>query len=301
MNKQITINVFADPMMGMHWEMYPSLRKLESRLNDQVKLNFIPIELVKNVYDLVDQRILQQYGKTVALNQYWAKLMEIYQEEEQIGGMPVIMGANDLHLFDQKHPNSKNLDLAYLAVSDLKPAAKNAFLYQLQFATVIEDQQTTDLNTLANLAAEFGIDKAEFKNLAQSKKLAAQLAQFQNLAAQLKIKQLPAFSIAYQGQVYVVKGIVDYANWLKILKQITGSDLKEDKPDLTAASLKEVLHKYPLISEVELKAIFNLQDMTALDKLMASLEQENKVEVVVHKGRRFFKKAGSSNANQSDA
>ncbi len=292
MNDKVIIDVFADPMMGMHWELYPSLRTLESRLGNQIKLNFIPIELVKNVYDLVDQRILNKYGKTVALNQYWAKLMEIYLEEEQISKMPVLMGANDLHLFDQKHTNSKNLDLAYLAAMQLKPKNKDNFLYQLQFATVIKDEQTTDTNVLADLAEKFGIDKNDFISLMQSQELENQLSQFQNLANQLKIDQLPAFSLEYHGKIYVVKGLVNYSNWLKILNQVTGHAMKEHKPDLTLNSLEEILAKYPMISEIELKAIFGLSDMTAFNKLLDYLVKENKVKVETHKAVRFLKKVG---------
>lgn len=292
MDEQVTINVFADPMMGMHWELYPSLRKLKSRLGKQIKLNFIPIELVKNVYNLTDKRVLAKYGKTVALDQYWAKLMEIYLQEEQISGMPILMGSNDLHLFDQKHISSKNLDLAYLAVAQLKPEVSNDFLYHMQFATVIEDKQTTDIEVLADLAAEFGINKTDFKNLISDHKLSDQLTQMQVLANKLKIEQLPAFSIEYQGKFYVVKGIVDYDNWLEILNQITDSKIVEHELSLDINSLEKVLMKYSMISEVELKAIFDLNDQTAFNKLIDYLVKENKIKVEIHKAVKFFKKVG---------
>lgn len=290
MSEQVLINVFADPMMGMHWELYPSLRKLENRLGDQIKLNFIPIELVKSVYDLTDKAVLAKYGKTVALNQYWAKLMEIYLQEEQIIGMPILMGSNDLHLFDQKHTSSKNLDLAYLAVVQLKPTVASDFLYRLQFATVIEDQQTTDIKVLSKLAEEYDIHSDEFEKLIIDSKLRDQLEQMQILADKLKIEQLPAFSIEYQGKFYVVKGIVDYDNWLEILNQVTDSKIKEHDISLDINSLEKVLGKYSLISEVELKAIFDSSDQTAFNKLIGYLIKENKIKVEIHKAVRFFRK-----------
>lgn len=33
MKDKVVINVFADPMMGMHWEMYPNLHKLAVKLD----------------------------------------------------------------------------------------------------------------------------------------------------------------------------------------------------------------------------------------------------------------------------
>lgn len=291
MKDKVVINVFADPMMGMHWEMYPNLRKLAVKLDQQIQLNFVPIELVKNVYDLVNNRVLEKYGKKVSLNQYWAKLMEIYLQEENISGMPILMGSNDQHLFDEKHTSSKNLDLAYLAVTQLKPSVRNDFLYRLQFATVIEDQQTTDLEVVASLAAEFGIDKNEFKAVMRDESLAERLNKFQDLAQKLQISELPAFTIEYQGKVYVVKGIVTYDKWLEILNQVTNSQLKERDLKLDLSSLTKVLNRFEMISEVELMEIFDQKDMQVLNKLIEYLANNHHLDYEVYKAVKFLKKA----------
>lgn len=290
MKDKVVINVFADPMMGMHWEMYPSLRKLAVKLGQQIQLNFVPIELAKNVYDLVDSRVLEKYDKKVALNQYWAKLMEIYLQEEKISGMPILMGSNDKHLFDEKHTNSKNLNLAYLAVTQLKPSVRNDFLYRLQFATVIENEQTTDLEVVASLAAEFGIDRNEFKAVMRDESLAERLDKFQELAQKLQISELPAFTIECQGKVYVVKGIVTYDKWLEILNQVTNSQLKERDLKLDLSSLTKILNQFEMISEVELMKIFNQEDTQILDKLIEYLFRNHHLDYKVHKGIKFLKR-----------
>lgn len=254
-------------------------------------MNFVPIELVKNVYDLVNNRVLEKYGKKVSLNQYWAKLMEIYLQEENISGMPILMGSNDQHLFDEKHTSSKNLDLAYLAVTQLKPSVRNDFLYRLQFATVIEDQQTTDLEVVASLAAEFGIDKNEFKAVMRDESLAERLNKFQDLAQKLQISELPAFTIEYQGKVYVVKGIVTYDKWLEILNQVTNSQLKERDLKLDLSSLTKVLNRFEMISEVELMEIFDQKDMQVLNKLIEYLANNHHLDYEVYKAVKFLKKA----------
>lgn len=67
---KLSITTVADPMMGMLWETWPIKRKLETHFGDQIEFHTLMGQLVKNVYDLADSKVVEQYGKKVALNQY---------------------------------------------------------------------------------------------------------------------------------------------------------------------------------------------------------------------------------------
>ncbi|WP_295730481.1 hypothetical protein [uncultured Limosilactobacillus sp.] len=99
---RLTITIVADPMMGMLWETWPTMRKLETHYGGQLEFKLMMGQLVKNVYDLVDPNVEKMYGQRVALNQYWTRLMQVYLQEERLAGMPIYMGGG-AQLFDQSH------------------------------------------------------------------------------------------------------------------------------------------------------------------------------------------------------
>lgn len=274
MNK-IQIRIFADPMMGLHWQLWPVLRKLLVKLDTQIDLDFMPVELVKNVYDFVDQNTLMHYGKKVALNTYWTKLMQIYLQEQQIAGMPIIMGSTGVHLFDEEHVSSRNLILAYLAVRKLKPQRQYDFLYAVQKATVLQDRQTTDIKVLNKIANKYDISDHNFMQFLNSKEIKNEFNHLQSIAKSYKLKQLPSVTITYKDKTYLANALLNYQQWLELLEKITGKKLKEKNVTFDDSSLEEFFTKFETISEIELREIFDENDV---DSRMAPLLEGKKVK-----------------------
>lgn len=269
--EKLTITVVADPMMGMLWETWPTMRKLETHFGDQIEFKFMMGQLVKDVYDLVDNNVVQMYNKKVALNQYWTRLMQIYLQEEKIAGMPIYMGGNE-RLFDENHTSSVPLNKGFRAIAGHDTKLEDRVIYEMQYDTVVENRQTTDLKYLIGLAEKFGITPAQFKERFNSTGIDNELEQEQQVMQQTQIDQLPAYLLTYNDKTYVVKGLPKYSEWLKLVDQVSQGKLKQQDVEFSLDAVNAVLDRHPHISSLELKEAFDLDDEQEVIDLLKDQE-----------------------------
>ncbi len=277
---KLTITTVADPMMGMLWETWPTMRKLETHYGNQIDFKFMMGQLVKNVYDLVDPNVSRKYGKRVALNQYWTRLMQVYLQEEQIAGMPIYMGGDE-RLFDEHHLSSVPLDLGLRAIAGNDQRLEDQALYEMQYDTVVADRQTNDPKYLITLAKKFGIGQSQFSQRYNSTVVKNQLAQEQRIMQQMKINQLPAYILTYQGKTLLLKGLPKYCDWQKIIKQATNGEVQEHQVGLSAETIKSFIDRHPHISSLELKAAFDVEEQTIIEQLKNSPLAKEKVKSTI--------------------
>lgn len=281
--EKLTITTVADPMMGMLWETWPTMRKLETHFPNQIEVHYLMGQLVKDVYDLVDQNVMKKYDKTVALNQYWTKLMQIYYQEQSIGNMPIYMGGDE-RLFDTEHTSSIPLNKGLRAIAGRDSKLEDQVLYEMQYDTVVNDKQTNNINYLVSLAKKFGIDKNKFKNAYNSDAVQAELDREQSMLYQMKITQLPSYLITYQGKTFIIKGIPRYSDWLSLIKQVTNDQIKEQKVKFDFDHLKKFIDEHPHISSLELKEAFDANEKDVVKMLSdTDLEQTNVKEVMFYR------------------
>ncbi|WDT65072.1 DsbA family protein [Companilactobacillus crustorum] len=268
---QLKIITVADPMMGLLWETWPIHRKLETHFGEQIFFGTLMGQLVKDVYGLVDQEILSRYGKTVALNQYWVKLMQIYLQEERLTGMPIQMGTNE-RLFDENHTSSLPLDRGLRAIAKSNAELEDQVLYELQYDTVVENKQTNDINYLTKLAANFKIDKNKFSANYKS----VNLNQEMNIMSQLKISQLPAYIVTYGDKSYVIKGLPKYSEWVDMITKISQGNLKSRKVTFNKEMVLDFIKIHPHISSLELKEAFDLSDEQEVIRILEDTDLKTK-------------------------
>lgn len=263
---KLSITTVADPMMGMLWETWPIKRKLETHFGDQIEFHTLMGQLVKNVYDLADLKVVEQYGKKVALNQYWTRLMQVYLQEEEISGIPIFMGGGR-PLFDSDHTSSLPLNIGLRAIAGNDLSREDQVLYEMQYDTVVADRQTTDQSYLKKLAAQFNVSVEQFNQRFQSDQLSQQLDQEAVIMQQMKVDRLPAYLVTYQDRSYVIKGIPQYQEWLKQIQQITEGAIKPRLVTFDMNAVKQFMVKHPHISSLELKEAFDTDEETVIKSL----------------------------------
>ena len=284
--KKLVITTVADPMMGMLWETWPTMRKLETHYGEQLEFKFLSGQLVKNVYDLVDPNVRKQFGDQVALNQYWVRLMQIYLQEEQIGNMPIYMGGNE-RLFDERHLSSVPLNQGLLTIAGDQQPRLDQVLYEMQYDTVINNLQTNDIKYLTTLAQRFGMDAEKFTTRYNSATIKRELDNSEQARRQLQIDQLPAYLLTYQGKTFVVKGLPKYGDWKKLIHQVTDGSIIEQMVKFDDAALDAFINKHPHISQLELQTAFDVNEQVITDALATFDLEKQRV-----KGTIFYRKKG---------
>ena len=97
-------------MMGLSYELEPIFRKLETHFGEKIIFKNVMSVLVKNVLDFVNPADLS-VSMEFALEKYLVKLAKIYEDEEKISGMPILM--KKCKIFSAKNLSSLPLNLAY--------------------------------------------------------------------------------------------------------------------------------------------------------------------------------------------
>ena len=131
--------------MGLSYEIETVYRKLETHFGDRIELRYCMSLLVRDVRDfmLSQERAME---KKAGIETYCKRLAKIYEDEEQISGMPICMSG--FCLFDEEHTTSMPLDLAYKAVQLTAPDKAERFLYLLRYATIVNTRPTTHFDEI---------------------------------------------------------------------------------------------------------------------------------------------------------
>ena len=168
---------------------------------------------MKNVLDFVNHADLS-VSMEFALEKYLVKLAKIYEDEEKISGMPILM--KKCKIFSAKNLSSLPLNLAYKTALIVDAEKAENFLYNLRLATVVEGRVTTDFAEILKIASESKIDAEKFKKVFESdaqKALEVDL----KFCEKLFIRTLPTFLIEFEGEAQIFTGLLSYENFAEII------------------------------------------------------------------------------------
>ena len=159
MDDKISLVTFTDPMMGLSYECEPIFRKLETHFAGKIEFHYVMSLLVRDVYDLIDPDDLRR-GKEFAIKNYNARLAEIYESEEVLGGLPINM--TGFELFSVNETSSAPLNIAYKAAQIVDAEKADEFLYRLRYATIVDCRPTTRLSEILKVVIKTGLDVKKF-------------------------------------------------------------------------------------------------------------------------------------------
>ena len=266
---------FTDPMMGLSYEMEPIFRKLETHFGEKIIFTNVMSVLVKNVLDFVNPADLS-VSMNFALEKYLVKLAKIYESEEKISGMPILM--KKCKIFSEKNLSSLPLNLAYKTSLIVDKEKAENFLYNLRFATVVENRITTNFEEILKIAAESKIDAEKFKKVYENdseKALEVDL----KFCEKLFIRTLPTFLIEYDGEGKIFQGILSYENFVEIIAEITQKKILPEKFEATEENLKKLLQRHQKISSLEIKFAFDFEKIEDAEKFIFSYAEKNFLRV----------------------
>ena len=240
-------------MMGLSWEMEPTLRKLEIHYPD-LKIESVMSLLVKDI------RLFML--KDESFDDYNKRLATIYLSEKSIGNMP--MNMNNLHLFSEQFMTTLPLNAAVKVIERMDPARKEEFVYRLRYETIVNQKQTTNPQVIEEIVKATGFDVQEYQKVLKSglafQDLEADLVLFQSLPTY----QLPAYLLSFQGQSILLKGTPSYSTFKEAIDQITQGQVQEISIEDLQKALDTLLKNHPLISTVEILAALNLSSLEGL-------------------------------------
>ena len=265
---KVTITTFTDPMMGLSYECEPMFRKLETHFENQVEFKYVMSGLVRDVYHFVDQRDLP-LGEDEAIKRYNKRLAKIYENEENISGMPINM--NGFCLFDSEHTSSIPLNLAYKAVQFIAPDKADLFLYNLRYATIVDCRPTTHLDEILNVVRRTGIDTETFLKAYNDGTAQAELDKDFALGYRLGIYSLPSYLIQYNEKAVLIQTF-SYEDFVSAIDRISHGKVKPVAVSKSVENIEKLIQKHPLISPIEIREAFDFESIEEVKKIIQPLK-----------------------------
>lgn len=271
---KIVIVTFTDPMMGLSYECEPIFRKLETHFAEKIEFRYVMSGLVRDVYEFVDPDDLKR-GKEFAIRNYNARLAQIYESEENLGGLPINM--TGFELFSTTETSSAPLNVAYKAVQMISPEKSEEFLYRLRFATIVECKPTTRLPEILKVVIKTGLDVKKFLAVyndgSAEKFFKSDLA----LCEKLEIHSLPSYLIQFQSKGALIRGLAGFSDFAGVIDDLSG--FKPFPPEKNLEMLRALTKKHPLISPIEIREAFDFQNTDEVQKFIAPLVDSGELAI----------------------
>lgn len=216
-SEKITITMFTDPMMGLHYESEPIIDRLQKEYADRIEFRYVMSLLVRDVSDFMtpEERAMEP---AEGIRRYCARLAGIYKSEKAIGGLPINM--DGFRLFDAEHRSSRPLCLAYKAAQLAAPDKADSFLTALRHTTVQDCRQTTHDEEILKVVRSTGIDEESFLRYYQDGSADAALKQDLAFTRSMGIQSLPTYLIQYGDKALLMQSF-DYRDFVMAITEIT--------------------------------------------------------------------------------
>lgn len=298
---KITLTTFTDPMMGLSYECEPIFRKLETHFAGQIEFKYSMGLLVRDCYEFM---IPSDYSNTPeeTINRYNARLAKIYESEESISGMPIIM--DRFCLFDTEHTSSLPLNLAYKAALLTESELADCFLYNLRYATIVDTRPTTKLEEILKVVRQTGIDEQRF--LQHYRNGNAETAFHGDLTRMhaLGIHTLPAYLLEmteqrepsnacnysaesrqtsgegqYDGKQMLIKHLVGYETFVEAIQHISNGCILPQPVMQSLQSIRQLLEQHPLISPIEVREALDFHTVDEVRKFIQPLIDSREINI----------------------
>ena len=275
MNK-ITLTTFTDPMMGLSYECEPIFRKLETHFAGQIEFRYSMGLLVRNVYELCDCNELA-LSPALGLHRYNARLAKIYENEEQISGMPINM--DGFCLFSTEETSSLPLNLAYKAAELTDPELADRFLYNLRYATIVDTRPTTKLEEILKVVHQTGINEKLFLQHYQDSSAETALDGDLTRMHALGIHTLPAYLLEYDGKQMLIRHLIGYDAFADVIRELTDGRIHPQPVEQSLLAVRQLLEQHPLISPIELREAFDFNTTDDVRQFIQPMVDSGEVSI----------------------
>lgn len=282
--EKVILTTFTDPMMGLSYETEPVYRKLETHFGDRIELQYCMSLLVRDVRDFM---LPQELGmeKKAGIEAYCRRLAKIYEDEEQISGMPICM--DGFCLFDEENTTSMPLNLAYKAAQLTEPDKAEHFLYLLRYATIVDTRPTTHFDEITKVVAEAGIDIELFKEKYRSGEAEEALKKDLTNARSMGIRSLPAYLLKYGEKRMLINALVGYDAFADAIGKLTDGKILPQPTEISDKAVTELIRKRKLICSVEIKEAFG--NDKALTGMLDRIKETERFEMYPVKAAWYIK------------
>lgn len=263
MSRTIEITEFTDPYCTWCWGSEPMLRTLQERYGDQLSLRFVMGGLVEDRSKFYDpSNHIDGDGMATQLAAHWT-------EASRRHGMPV-----DLTRFERVvPPTTWPSNIAYEAATFQDQVLADRYLRRMREAAATESQALHEVEVLADLAEEVGLDRERFLADYHSDPARAAFDRDRREGARLGATGFPSFLIRVDDRATMASGYRTVEQMQYLIDVLAGEPVEQRDSSFDDLAVLEVVQRYGSTTVREIVEIFGVDHgpaEAALDRLAAA-------------------------------
>lgn len=276
MNKDNFIEIieFTDPVCSWCWGSEPLLKKLETRYEGKIKVNFVMGGLVEDIRNFNDN----SNGIGGDLSTVNFQIISHWLEASKRHGMPV--EANDFELFSEEDNSTYPLNIAYKAAQFQNEEFANKFLRKMREAVAAEAKKANKIEVLIELAQESGLEVAKFIENFSDGSAEKAFLEDQKICREYKVQGFPTFLVKFgEEKKVILRGYQSYENINAVIKQITNNKIIENKIESNEETVLSFIKKHEKVAPVEIEFSFDISKNDT-NKIIESLSNQGLIKIM---------------------
>ena len=269
MNK-ITVYQFTDPVCIWCWGNEPVMRAIDYLYGDKIDIEFVMGGLVEDIATLFDDLA----AGDDAIARANERLHRDWIAASARHGMPV--STECVNTFSREQPSSFPQNIAYEAAKRQDPAAAKRFLRRIREATFAEARPTARIDVLIELAAEAGLDVAEFVDEYTHGNAQADFMQDRTKCRRNGITGFPSYMIKSEQTSIILGGYQNLGTFHTIVRRLSDGKIKPRKVGPSQANVADFIKRYTTVYPVEIETAFGL-DRDQTDLIIDQLIADNRI------------------------
>lgn len=287
---KIIIYQFTDPTCIWCWGNEPTLRALDYLYGNKIDIEFIMGGLVEDINTLFEA----DGKKPHAIESANARIRENWVAAAKRHGMPIKEG--DVALYTERYTSSFPQNIAYEAAKRINPQKAKHFLRRIREATFTEGKRTSQIDVLVELAAESGLNAAQFIDEYTYGGAQADFMQDRMMCRRNGITGFPSYLIQSQNTNIILGGYQNLTTFHNVIERLSGGSIKPKRVGPSLANVMEFINRYQSVYPVEIETAFGL-DKPRTDLMTEELLASGSIIATpVGSGRRLMPSVIASSA-----
>ena len=262
MEKKLKIAHFTDPLCFWCYAMEPTMRKVRMLLDDQLEYRIVMGVLSSDVHEIIG------YDEDAELRYevYRAMLANYFGEAVKMVGMPLSLDSMLAH--GPEDLVSLPLSLAYCAMKMIDGDIAEAYLRRMRECVFAEGRNLSTVEEQAQLASEFPIDVAQFRNNLDSPEVAAVLQQGVDECRIYGITAFPTLLMQWGDRRVLAQGYRTFEEIKQAIRQVTDGDISLSDAEYSERALETYVDRFGKVAACEIQAMFSLNDAQLANAMM---------------------------------
>ncbi len=273
--KKVVITNFTDPLCTWCWGLEPVFRKLETHFPGEIEFRYVMGGLVENIEEKWDPANGIGHADIPQINR---QIEAHWIDASRRHGMPV--KGTGFTLFSRDYPSTYPQNIAYKAAQMVDQKKADRFLRRMREASAAEYLMTSHPDVLDQLAAEVGLDLAEFHKHLEDGSAEKAFKDDLKITRAFGVTGFPTCLVSYGDKQVLLRGYNDYATFVQVIEMASDGKVKPvDTPTADDATILEFIKDHGRLALAELKEAFDFPDTRAADEWAKKMKVSGLVKI----------------------